>query len=142
MLTLDIKKNFDLNKLSFDYTETLNKGIYIIAKDIESGIEQGAQFNRPFKRNAKKTITKKGFDHPLKETGLMMNSKQMVKTKATKQRKIAILAPNDDRVDIAAWNDQGTDRIPSRPFWGISQDSENKIMLQLKKDIDKKFRKI
>ena len=120
MLEFSIEKNFNLNNIQLDFSDDLNKGIDIVALDIEKGINSGGQFGKAFKRNAEKTIKRKGFDHPLKETGLMMDSSRMIKQKATRKNQVATLLPHKDRIDIGFWNDQGTDTIPRRHFWGIS----------------------
>ena len=138
---MNIRKNFNLNKIDMDFSPQLNKGIDIIALDIQKGIEQGSQFGRAFKRNAPRTILKKGFDHPLKETGLMMDSGRMTKQKARRNEQRAILTPDNDRIDIAFWNDTGTPRIPARPFWGISEKAENEIFTRVIAHIDKEIKK-
>jgi hypothetical protein len=137
---INIERNFgDLSKIAKDLSDELNKGIKIVAKDIEQGIEGGGQFGRRFKRNHPITIENKGFDHPLKETGLMMNHNKMKYVKATKSKQVAQLAPNSERVDIAYNNDRGTKKIPSRPFWGISDEAENKVMLMMEKEITRRI---
>lgn len=128
MLKIRMKKNFNLSKIRLDFSKTLNTGIRIVASDINQGIGRGSQFGKPFKRNAESTIKKKGFDHPLKDTGLMMDISQMGIGKAGYANQRAYLLPNEDRVDIGFWNDQGTNKIPARPFWGISQKAEKNIM--------------
>ena len=140
MMEMSVQANFNLNRIKLDLTDELNDGLDIIAKDIESGIKRGAQFNKPFKRNAEKTVKKKGFDHPLKHTELMMDAKKMIKDRARKSRQEAILMPNERRQDIAAWNQEGTDHIPPRPFFGISKDAERKIILNAKQKIEREVK--
>ena len=60
MIEAKVSKNFNLKKIKLDLSEELNDGIDIIARDIEKGIDRGAQFNKPFKRNVDSTIKKKG----------------------------------------------------------------------------------
>ena len=139
MPAINIEQKFgDLSKIAKDLSGEINKAIEIVAKDIENGVERGGQFGRAFKRNHPITIENKGFDHPLKETGLMMNHKKMKHIKATPSKQEAQLAPNSKRIDIAFKNDRGTKRIPSRPFWGISDAAERKIMEMMKKEIDRR----
>ena len=128
---MKIVKKFDLGKIKLDLHRELNQGIDLIALDINQGIERGSQFGSAFKPNARATVLKKGFNHPLKHTGLMMNEKRMTKQKATRNRQVAILTPNVKRVDIGYYNDQGTDTIPARPFWGISEKAEKEVMKRI-----------
>ena len=74
MLTMNVTKNFDLSKMNFKLTDELNRGIDMVAVDIEDGINKGSQFGKPFQRNAELTIKKKGYDWPLKQSGLMKDS--------------------------------------------------------------------
>ena len=136
-----VSKNFNLNNIKLDFSKELNEGMDVIALDIEKGIARGSQFGKPFKRNAPATIKKKGFDHPLKHKGLMMDSGKMIKTKARRSRQVAIVSPNEDRVDIGFWNDRGTARIPSRPFWGISQKADREIMIRVKARIHQELKR-
>ena len=136
MIKAKMTKTFNWKNIKFDLSEELNDGRDLIAKNIQHGIERGAQFNKPLKRNAPATVKKKGFDHPLKETGLLMDSKKMIKQDATKTRQIATLLPNERRIDIAYWHNEGEGN-PKREHWGISKDAERKIMTMMKNKIKK-----
>ena len=141
MVNIKVKRDFNLNNIKLDFSKQLNKGLDVIALDIQKGIEKGSQFGKPFKRNAESTIKKKGFDHPLKENGLMMDSGKMVKTKATHEHQVAVLAPNESRTDIGFWNDRGTSTIPARQFWGISEKANRHIMKSIEYEIIKELKR-
>jgi hypothetical protein len=141
MVNVKVNKNFNLNNIKLDLHRELNKGLDIIALDIQKGIERGSQFGRPFKRNAESTIKRKGFDHPLKHTGLMMNSGKMARTPATREHPVAVLTPHEDRVDIGYWNDSGTATIPARPFFGISNKAEKELMQHVEFRITREIRR-
>jgi hypothetical protein len=145
MVNVKVNRNFNLNNIKLDLHRELNKGLDIIALDIQKGIEKGSQFGKPFKRNAKSTIKKKGFDHPLKHTGLMMNSGKMARTKATRNNQVAVLTPHESRVDIAFYNDSGSGYAgpgpPARPFWGISSKAEKEIMRHIEGSIAREIRR-
>jgi len=135
-----MERNFgDLGRLNLDLSAEINNGIRIIAKDIQNGIEGGGQFGKRFKGNAPATIKKKGFNHPLKETGLMMDAKRMIKRKASKTKQVGELIPNEKRIDIGYYNQAGTNRIPSRPWFGISDDAERKILTAVEERISKRI---
>ena len=136
-LKLKVTKNFDLSKLKIDLSQELNVGIKLIQSNIAEGIHKGGNFGRAFQRNAESTIKRKGFDHPLRETGLMMNPTSMMVSKASRSRQRATLLPNENRITIAYWNQNGTATIPSRFFWGISEHTENRIMNFVEKKIDR-----
>ena len=147
MVTVRDKRSVNLPLLPrgfFDLSSELNEAVEITAMDIQRGIEKGGQFGIAFKRNAPSTIAKKGFDHPLKETGLMMDSGKMTKVKAKKgvpgAGQQAKLGPNRKRWDVAAYNDEGTDDIPARPFWGVSNAAEKTILKMVMDSIDRRLR--
>ena len=127
-MKLNVTKNFNLRNIKLDLSRELNVSIDYIAADIERGIDQSRQFGKGFVPNAEFTIKKKGFDHPLKETGNMKKVSNMVKTKATKTRQVATLRPSADNLDKAEYNNFGTKTIPARQFWGISEDSEKEAL--------------
>jgi len=142
-MDLKVSKDFDLNKFRLDLSEELKDGINMVARDIEHGIDRGSQFGKPFKKNAISTIRLKGFDHPLKETGLMKNKNKMIKRfykKADEQ--IGELLPNEKRIDIGYWNQEGTNKIPSRPWFGISEDAERKVVTKIEEKIKKQIEHI
>ena len=137
---ITIDRNFkNLNSPNFDLYKQINEGIKLIAKDIQNGIQAGAQFGRGFIRNAPSTIEKKGFDHPLRETGLMMDAERMIKVKATKANLVGELMPNVKRVDIGFKNQFGKGRVPARPWFGISQAAERKILTSVKEHMIKEI---
>jgi hypothetical protein len=140
MIDMKITKDFDLGRVSLDLSKELNDGIDIIADDINKGIEEKQQFGKAFPDNAESTEKKKGFNHPLKDTGLMKDPDRMIKKKATRTRQVAELYPNERRANIAYWNQNGTDRIPRRPFWGISEDAKKRIFRLVERRIDKALR--
>lgn len=150
MIDVKVKKDFNLNRIKCDFSKELNEGIDVIALNIQKGIEKGSQFGKPFERNKQSTIDKKGFDHPLKEKGYMMDSGKMIKTKAKRMKQTAILTPGNkmrgkgknriSNIDVAYYNDKGTNTIPARPFWGISEKAENEIMLRVKARIHQELR--
>ena len=139
-MKLDITKNFNLKNIKLDLSRELNVSIDYIAADIEQGIDQGQQFGKGFLPNAASTIKKKGFNHPLKDTGSMKKASGMIKTKATKERQIATLRPSSKNLDKAEYNHFGTETIPARPFFGISEDSEKKCLAFAAQKIEKELR--
>jgi|TARA_R100001530_G_C4302047_1_gene150723 hypothetical protein len=134
-----VEKNFNLNKMDFNLSKQINWAVDLIARDIESGIDRGGQFGKRFKPNAKSTERKKGFNHPLKDTGLMKDQKQMVKVDATKGSPTGKLMPNEKRIDIGFYNQAGTNTIPSRPWFGISSTAERKIMKEMENQINRRI---
>ena len=116
-----MERNFSFKNLNLDLHRELNDSIVIVAKNIEHGIKIKKQFGQPFQPNAESTELRKGFNHRLKDTGLMMDSRSMQFTFATKRNQVATLLPKSDRIDAAFYNHFGTDKIPETPFWGISK---------------------
>jgi len=139
---ITIEKDFDLKKLDLDLSKQINWAIKLIAKDIENGIDAGAQFGKRFKPNAKSTADRKGFNHPLKDTGLMKDQKRMIKRIATKANPTGELLPNAKRIDIGFYNQAGTNTIPSRPWFGISSDAERKIITKMTEELKRRINRI
>ena len=124
-----------------DLHEQINKGIDLIAKDIQNGIEGGAQFGKRFTPNSPTTEKSKGFNHPLKATGLMMDKDRMIKTRATKQKQEGTLRPNEERIDIGFYHNEGKG-VPLRPWFGISADAERKVMTKIEKSFDRAINRL
>ena len=137
MINAKVTKNFDLSKISLDLHRELNRGIDIIADDIEAGIDKGIQFGEVFKPIEEKTADRKGHDRPLIDTGDLKDAGKMVKSEATAQTQVATLLPNEEREDISFWHNTGAKPNPPREHWGIS----NKAELKVDKIIDKAVRK-
>jgi len=138
-MKLNVTKNFNLNNISLDLSRELNIGIDMIAADIEQGIDQGGNMGKSFERNAPMTIKKKGFDHPLLETGNMKNADKMIKSKATKTHQTATLKPSPNNINKVVYNNFGTPTIPKREFWGISKDSEKKILAAVNQKLEREI---
>lgn len=140
---IEVERNFESLDLAIpgDFHKEINKAIKLIAKDIDNGIEAGGQFGRKFKRNAASTIKAKGFDHPLKATGLMMDKDSMARTKATKNKQEGILRPNSERADIGFYHNEGKG-VPLRPWFGISQDVERKIITMFEDRIGRAIKRL
>lgn len=151
MINIQIKRSFNLNNIKLNFSKQLNKGIKIIADDIELGIHKGSQFGKPFKPNAKSTADRKGFNSPLIDEGYLSDSNKMVKTKATREHQVAVLSPGDkmrgngkhkiSNIDIAKYNNKGTSTIPARQFWGISEKANRHIMKSIEYEIIKELKR-
>lgn len=142
MIDMKVRKNFNLKNTKLDFSKELNEGIDVIALDISKGIERGAQFGKPFEKNAKSTIDRKHSSKPLIDEGYLKDVSKMVKKKAKSNHQVAVLTPGKkmrgkgdkkiSNIDIAYYNDEGTSNTPARPFWGISEKAENEIMVRVK----------
>ena len=128
MIQAKITKNFDLRKIKLDLHRELNQGIKIIADDIERGIDNGSQFQKFFPDIETKTADRKGHNQPLIDKKILKDASKMKKTEATTAKQEATLLPAKEREDIAFWNHFGTDNIPARPFWGISDRAFNRVL--------------
>lgn len=146
MIKLNVAKDFDLRKITLDLSDELNKGIDVIALDIQQGIERKEQFGKPIPENEESTLKikrRRGWgEHPLiAGKKLLYDHKKMSKTKARKTEQRAILAPHDDRVDIAKWLQiDGVETkhgIKHYEFWGISEKAEKEIMTSVSAAISK-----
>mgnify|MGYP006410851431 CR=1 FL=1 len=140
---MKLKRDFkSLNTINLDLSEEINDAVKLIAKDIKNGIQSKAQFGKGFKPNAQATEDGKGFNHPLKNTGLMMDNAKMQISKATKSKLEGTLQPNSKRIDVGFYNQEGTNRIPSRPWFGVSEAAERKILTSMREKIKREVDKL
>lgn len=109
----------DLTKFVKTKEQQLNKDVKSIAELIRDDIKDNI-FNArkvpsgKLQKNAKSTIAKKGFNAPLIETGKLHDS--VIVQPVSDGYEILI---DGNRKEIAVYNQQGTNRIPARPFFGI-----------------------
>lgn len=115
--TVQLEKNLD--KFVNDKFKKLNKDVQSIAELIRDDVKENIFSQRKvpsgkLKDNAFSTIRKKGFNAPLIDTGLLYDSIAM--NEVSDGYEIFVTG---NRKDIALYNQNGTNRIPARPFFGI-----------------------
>lgn len=122
-----------------DLSNELNKSADIVVKDIIDGVKRGSQFHKSFTPNAESTIKQKETSEPLIAQKKKFISKNTYKiTKATKTKQSASIEIDDPTTaKIAAYNHIGTKKIPSRPFYGISETAGMKIDNMIEEEINK-----
>ena len=142
-MTLNMKMtaNFDLGKIKLDLHRELNQGIDVVADNIQEGVDNGIQFQRPLKANKDSTLKQKKRlgqgSKPLIAEGILRDESKMQRTDATTTKQEATLRPPAGREKVSFWNQEGTPNIPSRPHFAISIKAEAKV----DKIIDTKIRK-
>jgi hypothetical protein len=142
MISAKVTKNFDLRKINLDLHRDINKGIKIIAEDIERGIDNGSQFGKRFKDIDEKTAKRKGHNRPLIDKGVLKNPDKMQVTLATTAKQEATILPAPEREDVSFWNHFGTDNIDAREHWGVSDRAFKKIIFNMENTIRKSIDRI
>ena len=131
MLKFDFDLTPNIETLSQEiikFTTVSESQLQRIAEAIKKGIEynilQGLEYTgSAVKPLAPRTIKKKKSSRPLFQTGVL--SRSVVSKKETKD--IYNIFVTGSRSTIAVWLQEGTKRMPSRPFFGISKNVDNEI---------------
>lgn len=114
----------DIRKFSTVNPSQLKRIAEAVKEGIEKNISTGQKFSggnvAPLKQS---TITKKGFSRPLFETGQLLNSVQM--NQISENAYDVFISSN--RSVIASYLNFGTERIPERPFFGVSSAVQKRI---------------
>lgn len=145
MIELDVTMNFDLSKISLDFTKELNQFAKIIRADIFKGIETGVFDGKafiPLKEATIKAKMRKKYKkpaNPLLATGSM---RRVNIDKATKENQEARIYPGEKRrykgsnvtmSQVGKFHQEGMGNNPVREWFGISKEAKNrglKIMEQ------------
>ena len=123
--------------MRIDLSRALNKSIDIILRDVVNGIDRGTQFGRRWKKNAQVTIDRKGHDKVLVGENRSWESEGNYKvSRATPTNQEASVTLPEGTEDYALYNQKGTNRIPSRPFWGISEKAQRVIEPMVDKELN------
>jgi len=131
MLKFDFDLTPNIETLSQEiikFTTVSESQLQRIAEAIKKGIEynilQGLEYTgSAVKPLAPRTIKKKKSSRPLFQTGVL--SRSVVSKKETKD--IYNIFITGSRSSIGVWLQEGTKRMPSRPFFGISKNVDNEI---------------
>lgn len=142
MIQAKVTKNFDLRKINLDLSRDINKGIRIVADDIERGIDNGSQFGKRFKDIDPKTAKRKGHERPLIDKGILKDASKMQITEATTANQEATLLPPPEREDVSFWNHFGTEHIDAREHFGVSDRAFKKVMFNMENTIRKSIDRI
>ena len=124
--------------MRIDLSNTFNKAIDIILRDIVNGINRGTQFGHRFKPNAPSTIAQKGHDKVLVgEKRSWETESNFIVEKASPAKQEASVTLPEGTEDYALYNQKGTKRgVPSRPWWGISKNAQRVIEPIIDKDLN------
>lgn len=129
-MSVEVKMNFDLSKFSVKFSdEDMRAFADVIADDIKGHIltAQKIDGTGAMQPNAPSTIKRKGHSRVLQggdadSPNLLFNQR---KTKIINGYKIDI---GPTRSKIGPYLHYGTEKIPARPFFGISQMAKRKVL--------------
>jgi phage gpG-like protein len=112
----------------------LNSIAFLIRDKIKKNISSGVRYDTGGRvvKLAKSTIDRKGSSVPLIDTGKMLSSvvvakednKVIVRMKNVRYPKLSTSKKSKPRPtvsQVAKWVNEGTDNMPSRPFFGITK---------------------
>jgi phage gpG-like protein len=128
-LDVDLTPNIEtVSQEIIKFTTVSESQLRRIAEAIKKGIEynilQGLEYTgNPVKPLAPRTVKKKKSSRPLFQTGLL--SRSVISKKEAKDTYNIFISGN--RSTIAVWLQEGTKRMPSRPFFGISKNVDSEI---------------
>lgn len=145
---LDMK--FDWSQI--DLSDVLAESGKIVAQEIRGSVKRGesAVEGVSLQINAPSTIKQKvrlsGESKPLvaKHKTLISTSSYKIESDA-KSAKITLSdmqhpSGNASIADIGAWNHNGTNKIPSRPFFGITDTAKKRIIAMVARNIKEVLR--
>jgi hypothetical protein len=130
-MAVKIIKKFDLSKINLDLTKELNLFGQIVRKDHFQRLENGKSVDGGKMKSLKpSTILKKGSAKILVDTGKMRN---LVINKASKKNQVVEIHPGKKLIrngvsnqQIGYYHQTGAGNLPSREWFGISKEAENK----------------
>ena len=138
---ITVTKNFDLNKITLDLTEELNRGAQIIKVDHFQRLKKGQGVRgalKPSKKASGKTLV---------DTGKMRN---LVIEKATKQKQEAEIHPgrkqtypgtNVTMSDVGGFHQTGAGSLPVREWFGVTTKAEKRIVKMIELEIERQIKR-
>jgi len=150
---ITITKNFDLNKISLDFTKELNLSGGMVIKDIVKKNRGGLDINgstiKPLRPNT--IAAKRGSDpsRALYDTGLMIGRGSVkgvggrgpyLSKKAKKTDQETIVSVAKDRESIGVYHNEGMG-LPKREWFGISEDAIRDIMRMVELRIEDRIKR-
>ena len=150
---ITITKNFDLNKISLDFTKELNLSGGMVIKDIVKKNQGGLDINgstiKPLRPNT--IAAKRGSDpsRALYDTGRMIGRGSVkgvggrgpyLSKKAKKTDQETIVSVAKDRESIGVYHNEGMG-LPKREWFGISKGIIKDIMRMIELRIEDRIRR-
>jgi len=138
-------KNFDLNKITLDLTEELNRAAEIVKVDHFERLEKGQGVKgmlKPSKKKGGKTLVRSG------------KMRNLVVEKATKQNQEAEIHPGEKQFyvvngktakvtmsDVGGFHQTGAGNLPVREWFGITKNVEKRIMKLAELEIERQIKR-
>ena len=138
---ITVTKNFDLNKITLDLTEELNRGAQIIKVDHFQRLEKGQGVRgmlKPSKKKVGKTLVRSG------------KMRNLVVDKATKQNQEANIHPGEKQKypgtkvtmsDVGGFHQRGEGDLPVREWFGVTKKVEKRIMKMAELEIGRQIQR-
>jgi hypothetical protein len=150
---ITITKNFDLNKISLDFTKELNLSGGMVIKDIvkknQSGLDINGSTIKPLRPNT--IAAKRGSDpsRALYDTGRMIGRGSVkgvggrgpyLSKKAKKTDQETTVSVAKDRESIGVYHNEGMG-LPKREWFGISKDAIRDIIRMIELRIEDRIKR-
>ena len=138
---ITLTENFDLNKITLDLTEELNRGAQIIKEDHFQRLEKGQGVRgmlKPSKKKTGKTLVRSN------------KMRKLVIDKATKQNQEANIHPGEKELypgtsvtmsDVGGFHQSGAGNLPVREWFGITTKAEKRIMKMVELEIGRQIKR-
>ena len=142
---LIVTRNFDLNKITLDLTEELNRAAEIVKVDHFERLEKGQGVKgmlKPSKKKGGKTLVRSG------------KMRNLVVEKATKQNQEAEIHPGEKQFyvvngktakvtmsDVGGFHQTGAGNLPVREWFGITKNVEKRIMKLAELEIERQIKR-
>ena len=139
--SITVTKNFDLNKISLDLTEELNRSAQIIKEDHFQRLEKGQGVKgalQPSKKSSGKTLVRSG------------KMRNLVIDKATKQNQEANIHPGEKQLypgtnvtmsDVGGFHQEGAGNLPVREWFGVTTKAEKRILKMVELEIERQIKR-
>jgi hypothetical protein len=153
---ITIEKNFDFSKINMDLSKELNLSGSMIIKDMVDKNRKGLSYNgeklEPLNPKTIKRKRAKGRSNPsraLYDSGLMIGRGSAKKTggrglflskRASKTKQEAVISFAKDRHQIGIYHNEGTNKLPKREWFGVSDKVEKDILRMIELRIDRILR--
>ena len=149
-LKMSVVKDWDLRRVNLDLHREINLAANVIKRDIQEHIADERRIDNEQKQAPLSPVTiaakmdKGGVsaihaEDILIETENLWRNQHIEKATPTNQRATITIGP--ERAEIAEWLQSGTENMPERPFFGISQKGEDGALLIVDKAIDRALAK-
>lgn len=148
-MSTSVVKSWDLSKIVLDLSPEINRAATVIKRDIQEHIANEERIDGKGKQAPLSALTvaaktAKGGAAALHANDILIETENLWRNqridKATTAKQSAEITVGPTREEIATYLQDGTERMPARPFFGISDKGEASILRMVELAIERKLR--